>query len=216
MKLSNLFEDTTTIATKYKEKISKNHKIFTMWQLEDKLKKEGLLPKGLSISFFCPVYFAGQKKVEALLNKMDEHGELILFSLPSIEDPNRIKVGLNEMKRLGIKNPQSHLKKLKNGNLALRTYSELPGIEGVGNDDQFYEFVAYEAVQLGAFQIVPTQWLNAGDPYNQSYKFPGEKGYSPYWRVPPFDEFKKMRPDLVKGFKETNDGIIKTNFNTGM
>jgi len=214
MKLNDiqvLTEATANAATKHKDKISKNHKIQTMWQLEAKLKKDGLLTEKLALAFFCPVYFAGQLKVKALLDKKDEHGEMIMFPLPAIEDKARIKIGLSEMKRLGIKDPEKLLNE-EDGVKSLPTYSELPGIEGVGSDKQFYEFVAYEAVQLGAFQLVPKAWLNGGDPYNQSYKFPGEKGYSPYWRVPPFKEFKKMRPKLADMFEEKDGEITKVDF----
>lgn len=217
MKLTDIILEAAKIndATEHKDKISKDHTIQTMWQLEAKLKKDGFLVKGLALAFFCPVYFAGQKKVKALLDKKDEHGEMIIFPLPPIGNQARIKIGLDEMERLGIKNPKQHLITRK-GKKLLPTYSELPGIEGVGSDKQFYEYIAYEAVQLGAFQLVPKAWLNEGDPYNQSYKFPGEKGYSPYWRIPPFKEFQKIRPKMAKGFEKTSDGIIKIDFDQEM
>lgn len=176
----------------------------TMWRLEARLRESGHLRKGLSLTFFCPVYFAGQLIVDALLNKEDEHGEKLLFSLPSIVDSERIQIGLAQMLSLGIKDPERHLKRVQKGKdkgkLALRCYSSLPGIEGVGSAIN-YPHIAQEAVQLGAFMLVPDEWVNQGDPYNQSYRFPGEEGYSPYWRVPPFNEFRKMRPKLAADFK---------------
>jgi len=190
---------------------SKNHKIKTWWQLEDKLTKEGLLNDDLKLSYFCPVYFAGQQMVRALLDLSDEHsGEKLLFALPSISDKKRVEFGIKQMKLIGIDDPEQYLV-TKDGKKNLLCYSSLPGIEGVAGPNQ-PEYVAYEAVQLGAFSIVPERWLNAGLPFNESYKFPGEEGYSPYWRIPPFEEFKKVRPDLAKGWKETEDGWIKKNF----
>ena len=196
---------------KTKERLTKEGKILTMWQLEDKLNKEELISDKQALSFFCPVYFAGQLIVEQLLKKRDEHDEMILFPLPSIEDPKRIEVGLEQMKILGIKNPEGKLKTLDNGKKALRTFSILPGIEGVFSDKE-YPFIAWEAVQLACFSIVPKPWLNGGDPYNDTYKFPGEDEFSPFWRIPPWKEFQKMRPDLADNFKETPQGIVKVDF----
>ena len=93
--------------------------------------------------------------------------------------------------------------------MGLRTYSHLPGIEGIGSG-HMYEYIATEFVQIAAFQIVPKHWVNAGDPVNQTYRFPGEDGYSPYWRVPSFAETKKMRPDLAKGYVKTKEGLVRT------
>ena len=184
----------------------------TMWQLEARLRASGHLRKGLALAFFCPVYFAGQKIVEALLDKEDEHGEKIIFSLPPITNPARIQVGLDQMRRLGIENPEQHLKKITKGKhegeLGLRTYSSLPGIEGVGSG-RTYGYIGQEAVQLGAFMLVPEEWINEGDPYNQSYRFPGEEGYSPYWRIPSFKEFSKMRPKLAADFRSTSKGVVR-------
>jgi len=153
--------------------------------------------------------------VNRLLDEKDEQGELILFPLPAITDPDRIKVGLKQMELLGIPNPENYLKKTKKGEKAFPTYSSLPGIEGIGSGKR-YEYIANEFVQLGCFQIVPKEWLNAGDPVNQTYKFPGEDGYSPFWRVPSFEEFKKMRPKLADGYKETDKGVIKVDFEVSM
>lgn len=190
-----------TPAARAKEQLKKDGKILSMWQLEDKLKRDGLLVKGQALAFFCPVYFAGQLMVRALLNKKDEQGELVLFSLPSISNEARVQLGLEQMRRLGIKDPERYLKKGK-----LRLYSSLPGVEGVGSGLP-PAYIQQEFVQLAAFQIVPEAWLNAGDPVNETYRFPGETGYSPYWRVPPFDKFKKMRPKLAKKFRKTAEGI---------
>jgi len=189
-----------------------NDSIPTMWMLEDRMRRLGHLRGDLALTFFCPVYFAGQQIVKALLNKKDENGELIVFSLPSITDPERIQIGLAQMLSLGIENPERHLKTIDKGPLkgrkALRCYSMLPGAEGVASG-RLYGHIAMEAVQLGAFMLVPRGWVNAGDPYNQSYRFPGEEGYSPYWRIPPWEEFKKMRPKLASGFKKTNKGVVR-------
>lgn len=182
-----------------KKKMTRQRKIASWWHIEQKLRKEGLITDEQALAFFCPVYFAGQKKVKALLNQIDEHGEKLMFPLPTITNPQRVEVGLRQMRRLGIKNPESLLKKMMDGQRGLRTYSELPGIEGY-EGGKAPEWVGYEAVQLAAFQIVPKRWLNAGDPYNQTYRFPGEDGYSPYWRIPSPKEFAKMRPKLAKGF----------------
>jgi len=188
----------------------------TMWKLEARLRASGHLHDGLSLTFFCPVYFAGQMIVEALLDKTDENGELLVFSLPSITDPERIQIGLAQMLSLGIKDPERHLKRIKKGKdkgkLALRCYSMLPGIEGVGSAIN-YAHIGQEAVQLGAFMLVPDEWVNEGDPYNKSYRFPGEVGYSPYWRIPPFNEMRKIRPklaaDFLKGGTVRRPGTVK-------
>lgn len=209
MKFNQYIKEQT--AEQKKIKISKEGIVGTMWQLEDKLKKQGFLNDNVSLAFFCPVYFAGQVIVKQLLEKKDEHGEVILFPLPSIKNHQRIQIGLEQMRILGIENPEKLLKKLDGGAVALRCFSTLPGIEGIVSG-KVYEYIAWEAVQLAAFQIVPNKWLNAGDPYNQSYRFPGEDGFSPYWRIPPWKEFQKMRPDLAKSFKETPQGIVKTDF----
>ena len=182
-------------------------KIPSWWQLEGRLKKEGLIVEGQALAFFCPVYFAGQKIVKKLLDEKDEHGEGIIFPLPKIYNAQRVEVGLKQMRALGIKNPERLLHKSPKKGLGLRTYSSLPGIEGA-NLGLDYEYIGYEAVQLGAFQIVPVRWLNAGDPYNDSYRFPGETGYSPYWRIPSYKEFQDMRPDMAKNWKKTPGGIV--------
>ncbi len=202
-------------AEELKIKHTKQGDILTMWQLEDRLKADGMIRDDQALAFFCPVYFAGQLIVKALLDKKDEHGEVIVFSLPSISNPARIEVGLEQMRVLGIKDPEKHLKK-QHGTKKLRCYSILPGIEGVASDEaDDYKWIAWEAVQLSCCSIVPKSWVNEGDPYNTSYRFPGEDGYSPFWRIPTFDEFMKMRPGLAKSFKKTKEGIIKTDF-TGM
>lgn len=194
-------------ATENKEKIKKT--IQTMWQLEAKLKKDNLLHEGQALAFFCPVYFAGQLIVKQLLDKKDEQGELIMFPLPKITDKKRIEFGLKQMKLLGISNPESLLEDSDKVDWkALPLYSSLPGIEGVGSE-QTYDYIATEFVQLGAFQIVPKDWINQGDPINETYKFPGEKGYSPYWRVPPFEELKGIRENLWDNYKETSQGIVR-------
>jgi len=204
----NEVEKVSTPADTKKEEINTSHDILTMWQLEKKLKSEGKIAEGQSLVFFCPVYFPGQKIVEALLNREDEHGEKMLFPLPMIKDTERVKVGLEQMKSLGIENPEQYITEdKKKGGKGLLTYSSIPGIEGVHNEK--YEYIANEFVQLGAFQIVPNEWVNQGDPINDTYKIPGEEGYSPYWRIPSFEEFKKLRPDLAKNYKETDEGIIK-------
>lgn len=194
-----LTEQTEPTADKVKRRMLKAKTMPTWWQIEKKLRAEGLITDDQALAFFCPVYFAGQKKVVALLDKVDEHGEKLMFSLPTITNPQRIEVGLRQMRRLGIKRPEKHLKRMRGGGLGLRTYSELPGIEGY-EGGKAPEWVGFEAVQLAAFQIVPKRWLNAGDPYNQSYRFPGEDGYSPYWRIPTLREFTKMRPKLAADF----------------
>ncbi|PCI28710.1 hypothetical protein COB55_03520 [Candidatus Wolfebacteria bacterium] len=194
-------------AIEIKQELGTKHIIKTMWQIEEQYKKKGWLPKGLQLTFFCPVYMPGEIQVTQLLKKRDSNDELILFPLPVISDQSRIKTGLDYMEqKLQITNPKKYL---KDGELP--TYSSLPGIEGVGSD-HFYDFIAYEAVQLGCFSIVPSHQVNTGDPYNESYRFPGESGYSPFWRIPPFEEFQKMRPDLSKMFKKTDEGIIKVKF----
>ena len=202
---------TNIYAKKIKEELNRSHMIPTMWQLEDRLKREGKIFKGQALVFFCPVYFHGQKIVTYLLERFDEHGEKLLFPLPIITDEIRIKIGLKQMESLGISNPKQYLKKKDKApnkdKIGLVTYSTLPGIEGVHNNK--YEFIANEFVQLGAFQIVPNEWVNQGDPVNETYRFPGEDGYSPYWRIPTFEEFKKLRPDLAKGYKKTSEGIVK-------
>jgi len=197
------------VATEVKDELSKNHTIKTMWQVEAQLKKEGLITKDQALAFFCPIYFPGQTIVKKLLDVKDEHGETMLFPLPKITDEARIKTAFNQMERLGIKNPDKFLAKdKKSGKMGVAMYSTLPGIEGVASG-HLYEYIAYEAVQLSALQIVPKRWLNTGDPYNDSYRFPGEDGFSPYWRIPPFEEFKKIRSDLASGFKDTDEGLIK-------
>ncbi len=177
----------------------------TMWDLDAKLKADGLIGKKQALSFFCPVYFEGQKIVKLLLNKIDEQGERMLFPLPTITNPDRVKFGIEEMRRMGIPSPEKLLDKKTGG---LKIYSSLPGVEGIGSENE-YPFIGSEFVYFGAFQIVPMTWLNGGDPVNESYRFPGETGYSPYWRVPTFEEFKKMRPDLAKSYKQNPDGTIK-------
>ena len=179
------------------------------WELDKKLRAEGKLHDGQQLSFFCPVYFAGQRIVKLFLDRKDEHGEMVVFSLPSITNPERIKVGLEQMHRLGIEEPEKYIED-KDGKKALPLYSALPGIEGVGSG-RLYPWIGWEAVMLTAFQIVPDDWVNAGDPYTESYKFPGEAGYSPYWRIPPPEEFKEMRSDLYSNFTQKEDGTwIKT------
>ena len=140
------------------------------WELEKKLIAEGKVnPETQALAFFCPVYFPGQKMVKAFLDEKDEHGEMVIFPLPAISDSARIKVGINYMRdRLGLKNPEKYLEKRK-GETVLPIYSSLPGIEGVGSD-VIYPYIGWEAVMRTAFQIVPKEWLNAGDPYNQSYR----------------------------------------------
>jgi len=207
-KTKEVEKDVDTPANKLKEDLNVNHHISTMWQLEDKLKKEGKIVEGQSLVFFCPVHFPGQSIVDSLLNEKDEHGEKILFPLPRITDKDRIKVAFDQMRSLGIASPETYITEdEKTGKKGLLTYSTLPGIEGVHNNK--YEYIANEFVQLGAFQIVPNEWVNEGDPINETYRFPGEDGYSPYWRIPPFEELKKLRPDLVKHYEETDQGIIK-------
>lgn len=198
---------TASAATDIKKSLTKKHVYPTMWQLEERLTKEGKINNKQALAFFCPVYFPGQKIVKRLLDVIDEQGEKMLFTLPIIKNPQRIKVALAEMKRLGISNPQQYIVK-KKGEDGIPIYSSLPGVEGVGSG-RIYEYIGWEAVMLTAFQIVPKEWLNGGDPYNQSYKFPGEQGYSPYWRIPPYKEFQKMRPDLADNFKKTDEGLVK-------
>ncbi len=188
-------------ATTSKDARRKSNSVPTMWELEKSLRADGLISDNQALSFFCPVYFHGQTIVTALLNKIDEHGEKLLFSLPTITNPDRIRLGLREMTRLGIPNPAA-------GPKGLRIYSSLPGIEGIGSKLGPPPWVAGEFVQYGSFQIVPTTWLNAGDPVNESYKFPGETGYSPFWRIPTFEELGKMRPDLVKKYKTVAGKIM--------
>lgn len=210
-RMINLMEGKEEKPLSAKDSIQKKREdgdILSWWQLEDKLRKQGYINKNQAMSFFCPVYFAGQLIVKKLLDEHDEHGEMIMFPLPTIYNPQRIEVGLKQMKALGIKNPEKLLKNDPEKGKGLKTYSNLPGIEGA-NCDNDYEYIGYEAVQLGAFQIVPKKWLNAGDPYNDSYRFPGEKGYSPYWRIPTYAEFKKMRPDMAKGWKKKGGELIK-------
>lgn len=190
-----------------KEKRKKGE-ILSWWQLENKLRKQGYLNKKQALSFFCPVYFAGQLIVKKLLDEYDEHGELMLFPLPTIYNPQRIEIGLKQMQALGIKNPERLLANDPEEGKGLKTFSSLPGIEGA-NCDNDYEYIGYEAVQLGAFQIVPKKWLNAGDPYNDSYRFPGEEGYSPYWRIPSYKEFKKMRPDMITDWKKKDGSYVR-------
>ena len=182
--------------------------ILSWWQLEADLKKQGLINNKQALSFFCPVYFAGQLIVKKLLNEHDEYGEMIIFPLPSIYNPQRIEVGLKQMETLGIKNPERLLKNDPKKGKGLKTFSSLHGIEGA-NCDNNYEYIGYEDVQLGAFQIVPKKWLNAGDPYNDSYRFPGEDGYSPYWRIPTYKEFGKMRPDMISEWKKKGGSYVK-------
>ena len=203
MKLVNyLFEQED--ARKIVKKKGKAGDIPIWWDMVDRLTKEGKVVKGQALSFYCPVYFHGQVMVKKLLGVKDELGYELVFSLPSIEDPKRVKVGLQQMEKLGLPTGKDVLKDGKK----LRCYSILPGYEGVYVEDQDYPWIGYEAVMLGSFSMVPKEWLNAGDPYNQSYKFPGEKGYSPYWRIPSVEEFKKIRPKLFKDyFKETPEGV---------
>jgi len=214
---SNLFSsDFSTTLKKAQESavILKKHlvetnTIKTMWQMDNYLKSNNLITSAQALAFYCPVYFSGQRIVQYLLNKKDEQDELMLFPLPAITEPERIKHMYVQMKRLGISNPERFLKKdKKTGKMGMITYSSLPGVEGVGSG-HLYEYIAHEFVQLGAFQIVPKEWLNAGDPVIGTYRFPGELGYSPYWRIPTWKEFKSLRPDLAKNFKETNKGIVK-------
>ena len=196
--LDSLFE--ATKAEDIFHKKTKEGKIPSMWQLEEQLKEEGHIQDNQALTFYCPIYFGGQPMVKALLDVKDEYGQMLLFPLPAIEDEARVKVGLREMKRLGIEKPEQYLSfDDKTKKKALRCYSILPGYEGIASPVK-YGFIGYEAVQLASFSIVPKEWVNGGDPYNQTYKFPGEKEYSPYWRIPPFKEFKKLRPDLAKGF----------------
>lgn len=196
-----------TEAERIKAERWNSQEILSWWQLEDKLKKEGTIKKGQALAFFCPVYFAGQEFVKRLDGIKDETGETLVFPLPSIDNPQRIETGLEMMKLLGIKNPE---KVGLNEDGHLKTYSTLiGGFEGIFRPEGSYEWQAYEAVQLGAFQIVPIKWLNAGDPYNTSYKIPGEEGYSPYWRIPTYEEFDEIRPDLAKSWKKGNKGWAK-------
>jgi len=196
-------KDSNTPASKIKDKLLHDDDIRNMWQLKKDLEERKLIAKGQALSFFCPVYFAGQRIVEALLDRFDEHGEKLLFTLPIITDKKRINIGLKQMKSLDIKNPSQYLRKNDKGVVGLPIYSSLPGIEGVHN--QKYEYIAKEFVQIGAFQIVPKEWLNQGDPINESYRFPGEDGYSPYWRIPSIEELKELRPDLAKNIKKGED-----------
>ena len=197
------------LETKTKEEAIANDEVPVWWDIEKKLKENGEITDKQAISFFCPVYFAGQVMVEKLLEVKDERGDTLVFPLPAITDPDRVKFGLDQMERLGIKNPKQYLKKnKKNDKMGLPLYSTLPGLEGIGSESK-YDYIGWEAVMLAAFQIVPKRWLNAGDPYNESYKFPGEKGYSPYWRVPPYEEFKKMRPGLADNFIKEKDGFTR-------
>jgi len=204
--------DAKTPAETIKRQRIEDNTIPTMWQLQDRLKKDGRLHPGQSLAFFCPVYFSGQTMVQKLLKKKDELGEMLVFGLPPITNPGRIKVGLEYMRSLGIQNPERYLiaSREDKATKALATYSILPGVEGV-QAKNLPEFIAVEAVQLGSFAIVPDEWLNAGDPYNQTYRIPGEDGYSPWWRVPSFKEFQKIRPNLAKQFKMTRKGVVRAN-----
>ena len=197
-----------------KMNLFKSHVIPTMWQLKDRLQQEGYIGSDQCLAFFCPVYFAGQKIVEKLLWEKNEEDEVLVFPLMTITDQKRVHVGIEQMKLLGIKNPESKLENVKMGKESMKglpLYSTLIGSEGVGSG-RIYCHIAHEFVQLGCFQIVPKKWMNWGDPLNQSYKFPGEEGYSPYWRVPTFEEFKGLAPKMAMRYKETANGIIKTDF----
>lgn len=208
IKLMEAPEDKSKPAAKTIQEKLKTNTILSWWQLEEKLRKAGDMNQKQALAFFCPVYFAGQFIVKKLLDERDEHGEMLIFPLPTIYNPQRIEVGIKQMEALGIKNPERLLANDPENGKGLKTFSSLPGIEGA-NTDHNYEYIAYEAVQLGAFQIVPKRWLNAGDPYNDSYRFPGEEGYSPYWRIPKAEEFAKMRPDMFSSWKKKNGSHVR-------